>query len=203
MRIVCVDKVPDTSSRGDLYSNEMWPHALCSCHRSHAVALHASSAGPWLCPCVCDAGGGWGRARSHCLAPSPARQGHCGHPVLVAGDPGPCGQAPCAEQQGWRLSGSWRRKMRTQQRSISELEMDVLACRAVPRKAPQPEIDVLLPNERDKNGNSGTLLPLTRGSSASNMPSVAVRFQFLSFLFPAPFLGTKAWWQRGWGTARF
>lgn len=56
--------------------------------------------------------------------------------------------------------------MRTQKRSISELEMDVLACRAVPRKAPQPEIDVLLPNERDKNGNSGTLLPLTRGSSA-------------------------------------
>lgn len=56
--------------------------------------------------------------------------------------------------------------MRTHKRSISELEMDAVACRAVPRKAPQPEIDVLVPNERGKNGNSGTLLPLTRGASA-------------------------------------
>lgn len=47
-----------------------------------------------------------------------------------------------------------RRKMKTHKRSISELEMEALAHRAVPRKARQLEIDVLLPNERAKNGNS-------------------------------------------------
>lgn len=46
----------------------------------------------------------------------------------------------------------WQRKMKTHKRS--ELEMEALACCAIPRKALQSEIDVLLPNEGAKNGNS-------------------------------------------------
>lgn len=65
-------------------------------------------------------------------------------PLSPRGSEGPrCGGAERQE---------WQRKMKTHKRS--ELEMEALACCAIPRKAPQSEIDVLLPNERAKNGNS-------------------------------------------------
>lgn len=68
----------------------------------------------------------------------------------------------------------WRRKMKTQKRSVSELEMEALACCAVPKKARQPEIDVLLPNERARMETPGARLPLTRGAAAANTTNVAV-----------------------------
>lgn len=83
--------------------------------------------------------------------------------------------------------------MKTHKRSVSELEMEALACRAEPRKAPQPEIDVLLPNERAKNGNSRCTPSSNPGHCSFKHDKRGCVIPVPQPVFPAPFLGTGVW----------
>lgn len=120
-----------------------------------------------------------------CCPRAPFWGGLWGSLVLRGRERRRCGGA---EQQ------EWRRKMKTHKRAISGLELDVLARCAVPRKAAQPEIDVLLPNDRAQNGNP-RCLPLApehcscrRRAWLCDTCSTAAS--------PAPFLETGLWEQR-------
>ena len=83
--------------------------------------------------------------------------------------------------------------MKTHNRSVSELEMEALACCAVPRKAPQPEIDVLLPNERAKDGNSWCTPCSNPGHCSFKRDKRGCMISVPQRVFPTPFPGTEVW----------
>lgn len=89
-----------------------------------------------------------------------------------------------------------RGKMKTHKISVSELEMEALARCAVPRKARQPEIDVLLPNERARNGNSRCAPSSDLWRCSFQHDSRGGVIPVPQPVFPTPFPGTEVWQQR-------
>lgn len=90
-------------------------------------------------------------------------------PLVLRGSERPrCGGAEWQE---------WRRKMKTHKRGISGLELDMLARCAVPRKAAQPEIDVLLLMTGPRMETPGAF-PWPRSAAAADGTSMALRYLF-------------------------